>query len=334
MTIALISARNLTKWFDVRKGVSERLLVREGYLVRAVDGVSFDVARGETLGLIGESGCGKSTLARVVLRLQEPTSGDIVFDGREIGGAPRQEMQRLRSRMQIVFQDPFASLNPRRTVGQIVELPLRVHEPQLSGAERRARAARMLERVGLPASHLDRYPHQFSGGQRQRINIARALIIEPDLVVCDEAVSALDASVQAQILKLLGELKAEFGLTYLFISHNLAVVGCVSNRIAVMYLGRIVELGAARDIVAKPLHPYTELLFRALPKLDGRKSQRISASGDPPSPIRIPPGCRFHTRCPKAVSLCRQVDPALEPTPDGRMVACHLVEKGHAGGRA
>jgi oligopeptide/dipeptide ABC transporter ATP-binding protein len=233
-----------------------------------------------------------------------------------------------------VFQDPFASLNPRRTVGQIVELPLRVHEPQLSGAERRARAARMLERVGLPASHLDRYPHQFSGGQRQRINIARALIIEPDLVVCDEAVSALDASVQAQILKLLGELKAEFGLTYLFISHNLAVVGCVSNRIAVMYLGRIVELGAARDIVAKPLHPYTELLFRALPKLDGRKSQRISASGDPPSPIRIPPGCRFHTRCPKAVSLCRQVDPALEPTPDGRMVACHLVEKGHAGGRA
>jgi peptide/nickel transport system ATP-binding protein len=333
-TTPLISARNLTKWFDVRKGLSERLLVRDGYLVRAVDGVSFDVARGETLGLIGESGCGKSTLARVVLRLQEPTSGQIMFDGRDIGRASRQKLQQLRKRMQIVFQDPFASLNARRTVGQIIELPLTIHEPRLTRGERRARVARLLERVGLPASHLDRYPHQFSGGQRQRINIARALIIEPDLVVCDEAVSALDASVQAQILKLLGELKVELGLTYLFISHNLAVVGCVSDRIAVMYLGRIVEIGPAGAVVARPLHPYTELLFKALPRLEGRKPQRLAVSGDPPSPMRIPPGCRFHERCPRAAQVCREIDPELEPTPDGRMVACHLVEKAHPGGEA
>jgi oligopeptide/dipeptide ABC transporter ATP-binding protein len=333
MTTALLAARDLTKTFDIRKGLSERLLVRDGYLVRAVDGVSFEVARGETLGLIGESGCGKSTLARVVLRLQEPTSGEIQFDGREIGRASPQEMRALRKRMQIVFQDPFASLNPRRTVGQIIELPLTIHEPRIPRGERRDRAAQILERVGLPASHLDRYPHQFSGGQRQRINIARALIARPDLVVCDEAVSALDASVQAQILNLLGELKAELGLTYLFISHNLAVVGSVSDRIAVMYLGRIVEIGPARAIAANPSHPYTQLLFKALPRLDGRKPQRLAASGDPPSPIRIPSGCRFHTRCPVAVSRCREADPQLEATPDGRLVACHLAEKAHTGGR-
>jgi oligopeptide/dipeptide ABC transporter ATP-binding protein len=334
MTTALLAARDLTKTFDIRKGLSERLLVRDGYLVRAVDGISFEIARGETLGLIGESGCGKSTLARVVLRLQEPTSGEIQFDGREIGRASPQEMRALRKRMQIVFQDPFASLNPRRTVGQIIELPLGIHEPRVARGERRERAAQILERVGLPASHLDRYPHQFSGGQRQRINIARALIVRPDLVVCDEAVSALDASVQAQILNLLGELKAELGLTYLFISHNLAVVGSVSDRIAVMYLGRIVEVGPARAIAANPSHPYTQLLFKALPRLDGRKPQRLAASGDPPSPIRIPSGCRFHTRCPIAVKRCREADPQLEETPDGRMVACHLAEKAHGGGRA
>jgi peptide/nickel transport system ATP-binding protein/oligopeptide transport system ATP-binding protein len=272
-------------------------------------------------------------LARVVLRLQEPTSGKIQFDGREIGRASPHEMRALRRRMQIVFQDPFASLNPRRTVGQIIELPLTIHEPRIPRGERRDRAAQILERVGLPASHLDRYPHQFSGGQRQRINIARALIARPDLVVCDEAVSALDASVQAQILNLLGELKAELGLTYLFISHNLAVVGSVSDRIAVMYLGRIVEIGPARAIAANPSHPYTQLLFKALPRLDGRKPQRLAASGDPPSPIRIPSGCRFHTRCPVAVSRCREADPQLEATPDGRLVACHLAEKAHTGGR-
>jgi oligopeptide/dipeptide ABC transporter ATP-binding protein len=333
MTTALLAARDLTKTFDIRKGLSERLLVRDGYLVRAVDGISFEIARGETLGLIGESGCGKSTLARVVLRLQEPTSGKIQFDGREIGRASPHEMRALRRRMQIVFQDPFASLNPRRTVGQIIELPLTIHEPRIPRGERRDRAAQILERVGLPASHLDRYPHQFSGGQRQRINIARALIARPDLVVCDEAVSALDASVQAQILNLLGELKAELGLTYLFISHNLAVVGSVSDRIAVMYLGRIVEIGPARAIAANPSHPYTQLLFKALPRLDGRKPQRLAASGDPPSPIRIPSGCRFHTRCPVAVSRCREADPQLEATPDGRLVACHLAEKAHTGGR-
>jgi oligopeptide/dipeptide ABC transporter ATP-binding protein len=327
MNAPLLAVENLVKHFDTRRGLQTLYRPREGAIVRAVDGVSFSLARGETLGVIGESGCGKSTLGRAVLRLQPPSRGRVVFDGIDVLALRHEEMTRLRRRMQIIHQDPYASLNPRRTVEQTIGLPLLVHG--LCGrAEMRERIGAMLAKVGLAPDHLWRYPHQFSGGQRQRIAIGRALISHPDLVVCDEPVSALDVSVQAQILKLLRTLQDDLRLTYIFVSHNLAVVGYLSDRIAVMYLGRIVELGAARAVLRQPLHPYTQALLSALPRIrQSERRARIRLAGDPPSPLSAPSGCKFHTRCPHVMARCRAEPPSLRRVEDGREVACHL----HAG---
>ena len=325
----LVEARKLDKTFDTRKGLFGRLIVRRDYLVHALNAVSLAIARGETLGLIGESGCGKSTLARVVLRLQPLTAGQIFFEGEDITAAGAERMKALRRRMQIIFQDPYASLNPRQTVEQIVGLPLRIHQ-RATRRQARDEVAAILERVGLKTLHLNRFPHQFSGGQRQRIGIARALIVKPEFVVCDEPVSALDVSIQAQILHLLQDLRRDFALTLLFIGHNLSVVGYVSDRMAVMYLGEIVELGAARDILRAPAHPYTQSLLAAVPRLDGGDDKpRARPRGDPASPLRPPPGCRFHPRCPHVMPVCRSEAPRPVTVAAGgtHQVACHLYPK-------
>jgi oligopeptide/dipeptide ABC transporter ATP-binding protein len=325
-TAPLLDIRDLRKSYDLRKNALARLFGKPDYL-NAVDGVSFNVRRGETLGLIGESGCGKSTLARAVLRLQEPTGGRILFDGVDVTALPPRELTALRRRMQIIFQDPYASLNPRHSVEQIVTLPLKLHEiaPR---REIRDRAVAMLESVGLKAAHLARFPHEFSGGQRQRIGIARALIVNPDFVVCDEPVSALDVSIQAQIIALLATLKRELGLTYLFISHDIGVIGHVSDRVAVMYLGNVVEMGPSRDLLRNPLHPYTQALLSAVPRMEvSPGAKRVRLKGDLPSPLDPPPGCKFHTRCPFAVERCRSEVPRLRPVAPKRMAACHLVSE-------
>jgi oligopeptide/dipeptide ABC transporter ATP-binding protein len=325
-TAPLLDIRDLRKSYDLRKNALARLFGKPDYL-NAVDGVSFNVRRGETLGLIGESGCGKSTLARAVLRLQEPTGGRILFDGVDVTALPPRELTALRRRMQIIFQDPYASLNPRHSVEQIVTLPLKLHEiaPR---REIRDRAVAMLESVGLKAAHLARFPHEFSGGQRQRIGIARALIVNPDFVVCDEPVSALDVSIQAQIIALLATLKRELGLTYLFISHDIGVIGHVSDRVAVMYLGNVVEMGPSRDLLRNPLHPYTQALLSAVPRMEvSPGAKRVRLKGDLPSPLDPPPGCKFHTRCPFAVERCRSEVPRLRPVAPNRMAACHLVSE-------
>jgi oligopeptide/dipeptide ABC transporter ATP-binding protein len=325
-TAPLLDIRDLRKSYDLRKNALARLFGKPDYL-NAVDGVSFNVRRGETLGLIGESGCGKSTLARAVLRLQEPTGGRILFDGVDVTALPPRELTALRRRMQIIFQDPYASLNPRHSVEQIVTLPLKLHEiaPR---REIRDRAVAMLESVGLKAAHLARFPHEFSGGQRQRIGIARALIVNPDFVVCDEPVSALDVSIQAQIIALLATLKRELGLTYLFISHDIGVIGHVSDRVAVMYLGNVVEMGPSRDLLRNPLHPYTQALLSAVPRMEvSPGAKRVRLKGDLPSPHDPPPGCQFHTRCPFAVERCRSEVPRLRPVAPNRMAACHLVSE-------
>jgi len=319
----LLSVKNLVKHYDTRNGVWGKLTGNPGFLVRAVSGVSFEIKGGETLGLIGESGCGKSTLGRAVLRLHEPTSGKVVFDDEDVTSLDHAAMKAMRRRMQIIFQDPYASLNPRKTVAQIIGQPLRLHGLARNG-EIRDQVAEMLESVGLKASHLNRYPHQFSGGQRQRIGVARALILNPSFIVCDEPVSALDVSIQAQIIQLLGNLKRELGLTYLFISHDISVIGYVSDRVAVMYLGEIVEMGPVRVILENPRHPYTQALLSSVPRVDHiGKHERIHLQGDLPSPLDPPPGCKFHTRCPHATDICKQVAP--EPVSDNsdRMVACH-----------
>ncbi len=322
----LVTVDALTKVYDTRRGLIARALKRSDYLVQALNGVSFRIARGETLGLIGESGCGKSTLARVLVRLEAPSSGHIVFDGTDITALAPRELTALRSRLQIIFQDPYASLNPRHTVERIVGLPLRIHRDRDRGAARDEVVA-MLERVGLKALHLNRFPHQFSGGQRQRIGIARALIVRPEVVVCDEPVSALDVSIQAQILHLLLALKRDFSLTFLFIGHNLSVVGYVSDRIAVMYLGEIVEIGPARDILTAPRHPYTQSLIAAVPSLSPRSDRAaLRARGEPGSPLRPPPGCRFHPRCARAMPQCASHAPQLRETAPGSSVACHLFD--------
>ncbi len=321
----LLRLSGVAKRYDLRRGLRRLLQPAEGNTVHALDGVDLAIARGETLGVIGESGCGKSTLGRVALRLQEPSAGRVEFDGVDIGSLDARRLRALRKRMQIVFQDPYASLNPRRSVGQIVGRGLALHGGALTAAERDARCAALLERVGLPRAAMARFPHQFSGGQRQRVAIARALAAGPEFLVCDEPVSALDVSIQAQILALLGELKRDFGLTYLFISHDLSVVAHVSDRVAVMYLGRIVETGPSRRILSAPAHPYTRALLAAVPRLeaaDATPRQRLA--GDLPSPLRPPSGCRFHTRCPEAREICRRVSPEpVEPAP-GHSVACHL----------
>jgi oligopeptide transport system ATP-binding protein len=322
MTAPLLRVKDLVKYFSVRGGLFSRELDR----VHAVDHVSFDIAPGETLGLVGESGCGKSTTGRCILRLIEPTAGEIWFEGRNVTALDRGQLQALRRDMQIIFQDPFASLNPRMTVGAIIGEALVIHKLGKSKKEMADRIAHLLETVGLEPDHMRRYPHEFSGGQRQRIGIARALAVEPKLIVCDEPVSALDVSIQAQVINLLEDLQEKFGLTYLFIAHDLSVVEHISNRVAVMYLGRVVEIASAQDLYARPLHPYTEALLSAVPIPDPTaKRQRIMLQGDVPNPIRPPSGCHFHTRCPiRQLPLCAQETPQLKQSAEGHWVACHL----------
>ncbi|MFW5876043.1 MAG: ABC transporter ATP-binding protein [Myxococcota bacterium] len=320
----LLSARDVTKHFPVR-GRGWR--GKQG-LVRAVDGVSLDVHGGETLGLVGESGCGKSTLGRLVLRLLDPTAGRIEFEGRDVTRLGARAMRPLRRRMQIIFQDPYSSLNPRMTVRSTVREPMRVHG-LVDKSEEEGRIAALLERVGLRPEHMNRYPHEFSGGQRQRIGIARALAVEPRFIVCDEPISALDVSIQAQIVNLLRDLQEELGLSYLFIAHDLKVVEHVSRRVAVMYLGEIVELAPAEVIYRGPKHPYTRALLSAVPVPDpDRKAKRILLEGDVPSPMAPPSGCRFHPRCPMAEKgVCDVKQPELREIAPGHLVACHFAEE-------
>lgn len=324
MTSSLVQIRNLTKHFPIRKGFFNKQVGA----VKALTSVNLDIIEGETLGLVGESGCGKSTLGRVMLRLMNATTGEVSFEGKEIMGLDARAMKPLRRQMQIVFQNPYASLDPRMTIEQILAEPLVVHGVA-SGKKLREETEKLIELVGLRKEMLDRYPHEFSGGQRQRIGIARALALRPRLIVADEPVSALDVSVQAQILNLLQDLKKEFSLTYLFIAHNLDVVRYISDRIAVMYLGRIVELGPCDEVYQKPLHPYSRALISAapVPDPDFDRSNRIILTGDLPSPANPPSGCAFHTRCPIARDICRKDLPALREITPGHFSACHFAEE-------
>jgi len=320
----VLEVRDLKVHFPVMAGA---VLRRQVGSVKAVDGVSFDVRRGETLGLVGESGCGKSTTGLAVLKMLDITSGQVVFEGEDISGYDRARMRPIRRRMQMVYQDPFGSLNPRMKVAELVGEPLQVHGMAGDRGAYRARVASLLDMVGLLPDMADRYPHEFSGGQRQRIGIARALALEPSLIICDEPVSALDVSIQAQVVNLFQELQERLGLTYIFIAHDLAVVRHISHRIAVMYLGRIVEIASRYDLYTRPLHPYTEALLAAIPipdpEIEAKRPQQI-ITGEVPSAMRPPPGCRFHTRCPRAMDVCKSVDPPLQQMDDGRAVACHL----------
>ncbi|MGD9892923.1 MAG: ABC transporter ATP-binding protein [Geminicoccaceae bacterium] len=319
MSDELLAVSDLHKHY----AVGGSILGVGGQTVRALDGVSFAMAKGEVLGLVGESGSGKTTVGKTVLRLLDPTSGSIRFAGQDITRLSRKALRPFRRRMQLVFQDPFASLNPRQTVGQILALPLQVHEPASSRAERRERVAAILDLVGLPASYGERFPHEFSGGQRQRIGIARALIVEPEFLVADEPVSALDVSIQAQIVNLLLAVQARMALTILFITHDLAVVGHIADRVAVMYLGRIVELAPTRTLFQRPRHPYTEALFRAAPIPDPTlRRPRLPLQGEVPSPLAPPSGCVFRTRCPYALARCAEVRPPLRQIGPGHGSAC------------
>ncbi len=322
MTEPLLRVENLTKHFPIKGG----LLRREVDRVHAVDGVSFEIGHGETLGLVGESGCGKSTTGRCILQLITPTSGKITFAGRDVMQLGQSELQALRRDMQIIFQDPFASLNPRMTVGAIIGEALVIHKLAKSRQELTDRVVALLETVGLRPDALNRFPHEFSGGQRQRIGIARALAVEPKLIVCDEPVSALDVSIQAQVINLLEDLQEKLGLTYLFIAHDLSVVEHISTRVAVMYLGRIVEIAPSDELYDKPLHPYTEALLSAVPIPDPEvKRTRIKLEGDVPNPFNPPTGCHFHTRCPiRELPLCSSKRPELREASPGHHVACHL----------
>jgi oligopeptide/dipeptide ABC transporter ATP-binding protein len=318
----LLEVRHLKKYFPIRGGVFSRVTAN----VRAVDDVSFSIARGETFGLVGESGCGKTTAGRAVLRLIEPDAGEIFFDGEDLRALSLDQLRARRRHMQIIFQDPFASLNPRMTVGSIVAEPLVIHDAA-RGPEKERRVAELLETVGLDPALSSRYPHEFSGGQRQRIGIARALAMNPKLIVADEPVSALDVSIQAQIINLLADLQARFGLTYLFISHGIPVIEHISDRIAVMYLGKLVEIGTSEQICAAPKHPYTQALLASVPVPDpARKRDRVILHGDVPTPVDPPSGCRFHTRCPIAEDRCRSEEPPLRTLADGRLGACHFVD--------
>ena len=317
----LLEVRHVKKYFPIRQGIFSREVAR----VHAVDDVSFAVREGETLGLVGESGCGKSTLGRTIVRLLEPTDGQVIFQGRQIGHLGARSMRPLRREMQMVFQDPYASLNPRKRVGTIVSDPMKIHKLG-SAAERKRRVGEILETVGLSPEHYNRFPHEFSGGQRQRIGIARALALRPKLIIADEPVSALDVSIQSQMLNLLDDLQNELHLTYLFIAHDLGVVRHVSDRIAVMYLGKIVELAPAEELYTRPIMPYSEALLSAVPIPDpdlAEKRERIVLEGDVPSPINPPSGCRFHPRCRYATDVCKQLEPPLVDYGNGHLAACH-----------
>ena len=322
MSEPLLKVKDLVKQFPIKGGILGRTVDK----VHAVDGVSFELQPGETLGVVGESGCGKSTTGRCILRLIEPTSGEVWFNGKNVTTAGKEELRALARDMQIIFQDPYASLNPRMTVGAIIGEALTIHKLTKTRADYDARIVQLLETVGLSADHMRRYPHEVSGGQRQRIGIARALAVDPKLIVCDEAVSALDVSIQAQVINLLEDLRSQFSLTYVFIAHDLSVVEHISHRVAVMYLGRIVEIAPAKLLYTNPLHPYTEALLSAVPIPDPTvKRKRIPLQGDVPSPIHPPSGCHFHTRCPIAQKgLCDREKPELKQTAEGHWVACHL----------
>lgn len=318
----ILKAVNIKKYFPIKKG----LLLKTVGQVKAVDDVSLEVRQGETLGLVGESGCGKSTLGRTLIRLYEPTAGTIEFEGKNFLKIKGRSLRALRKDIQMIFQDPYASLDPRMTVGQIIQQPFDIHGVGKS-AEREKRVKELLELVGLKASHVNRYPHEFSGGQRQRICIARAIALNPKLIICDEPVSALDVSIQAQILNLLKDLQEKLGLTYVFISHDLSVIEYFCNRVAVMYLGKIIELGTRDELFADPKHPYTQALLSAIPRVgEGKKAMKKSLTGEVPSPINPPSGCTFHPRCPHAMDICSKQIPVLEGK-NTQSVACHLYDE-------
>ena len=321
----LVEVRGLKMWFPIMRGILQKHVAD----VKAVDGLNFDVYQGETLGLVGESGCGKSTTGRAILQLYTPTAGSVIFEGRDLVKTKGEDLRKMRRRMQMIFQDPYASLNPRMTVGSIVAEPLEVHNIG-SKSERVDRVRELLKVVGLNPYFINRYPHEFSGGQRQRIGVARALAVNPAFIVCDEPISALDVSIQAQVINLLEDLQEQFGLTYLFIAHDLSVVRHISNRIAVMYLGKIMELADRDELYRNPMHPYSQALLSAVPIPDPvieEKRQRIILEGDVPSPVNPPKGCNFSTRCPKALAMCKDQEPEFREYDSGHWVACWLHQK-------
>jgi oligopeptide transport system ATP-binding protein len=328
MPEVILSAQDLVKHYPIRRGILRRVAGQ----VRAVDGVSFELHKGETLGIVGESGCGKSTLGRLLVRLEEPTAGKVIFEGEDWSGASGRTLRRMRRDIQIVFQDPYTSLNPRMTVGDIVGEPLEIHPDVVPKGGRRKRVQELLDLVGLNPEHINRYPHQFSGGQRQRIGIARGIALNPSVLVCDEPVSALDVSVQAQVVNLMEKLQDELGLAYVFIAHDLSVVRHISDRVGVMYLGRMAELGEEDEVYTRPTHPYTQALLSAVPVPDPTlrgKREQIVLQGDVPSPANPPPGCRFHTRCWKVQDICKVEEPELEirqDGEDGHLSRCHFAE--------
>ena len=322
MTNSLLEVKNLVKYFPIKKGVFKKTV---GW-IKAVDDISFEVYEGETLGLVGESGCGKTTTALTILRLEEPTNGQVIFDGKDIVKIKKSDMRKERKNMQIIFQDPYSSLNPRMKIKDIIAEGMLTHK-MVNSKQKYKRVEELLEKVGIPAEYMDRFPHEFSGGQRQRIGIARALALEPKIIMCDEAVSALDVSIRSQIINLLKDLQSEFKLTYLFIAHDLSVIKYISDRVVVMYLGKIVEIADKKELFTDTMHPYTQALISAVPVPDpDYKKEQIILKGDVPSPANPPKGCRFHPRCSKAMKICSEIEPKLKEVKDGHFCACHLYK--------